>query len=172
MVAPQTFTGDDEVEIKVDEQAEQQGMGPHIDLGESVIQKHEPGREGRGARYGGEVRGRSSKERQVAQDLLLALRQGGFAVQGSPVRCFGAVVLDTEGEPTPIVQCSSQVLGVGLVRCIGPGHLDELMEGLSQVASLICKQCSQGLAQQLNGSSCLRRYVVTQLPAQPPPDAL
>ena len=73
VVTPQTFAGDDEVEIEVDEQAKQQGMGPHIDLGEGVVQKHEPGRVGSGARYGGEVGGRSGEERQVTQDLLLAL---------------------------------------------------------------------------------------------------
>src|SRR5665647_3422066 len=92
MVAPQTLAGDHEIEIEIDEQAEQQRMGPYINLGESIIQKHEPGRVRSGPRYGGEVGRRSGEERQVTQDLLLALRQRRLAVQRGPVRGFGALV--------------------------------------------------------------------------------
>jgi hypothetical protein len=81
--------------------------------------------------------GRGSEQRQIAQDLLLALGQRRLAVKLHPVRGLGAVILDAEGEPAPIVQGPRQVFGIGLLGGLGPGHLDEPVERLAQRAPLV-----------------------------------
>src|SRR6266508_2863123 len=117
VVTPQPLAGDHEVQVQLHQQPEQQRMRPYVDLRERVVEQHQPRRIRRRTRQRGEVRRRGREQRQVAQHLLLALRQRRPPVQLEPLALgLRPGVLDPEREPPPVVQRRRQVLPVGQLR--------------------------------------------------------
>lgn len=94
-VPDEAFAGEDEVEVQVDQDAAEAGVGGLVDLGEGVVEQDQAG----GVRgcFGeaGEVCRCGGEEDEVGQDALLALAETGAA--GEFAAAGGCRVVDDPG---------------------------------------------------------------------------
>ena len=172
MVAPQPLAGQDEVQVEVDEQPEQQRVGAHVDLREGVVEQDQAGRVRRGAGHRGEMRGRSSEQRQVADDLLLTLRQRSAPGQRRPRRRARPVQPHREGRPAPVVQRTGQVLGVAALRVGVALHRDQRTQHVPQPGALLRRQRAVRPAEEGDRVVDVLAGVLAQRPVQTHADAL